>query len=345
MDATLSYILKRFSIVVAAAFLLIAPLMVSLRADAQTTSSTTRSSLCPGGSGSGAIIGGLWGGINLATGRGLVCTPSGTPTATPPPPTTPSAPTTPPPTSGGYVALGDSVAAGVGLSTPLSVPADEARCGRTAEGYPQLVAERLNRQVVNLTCSGATVGDLFTVQRSGSPNQPAQLDRAFASGTPDLITITAGANDAQWLEFLLLCYNFDCATAVNTAAANAYLVSLQVKLLTAMSAIDLRSGGDAPRVVITGYYNPISSACVTRFPNNVTPAEVTWMTAEVNALNQTIRQVAALYPNVRYAPVSFSGHDICSASPWIQGIGDPRPFHPTAAGQRVMADAVVRAAR
>src|SRR4051794_14732360 len=36
--------------------------------------------------------------------------------------------------SGGlYAALGDSVAAGVGLATPLSVPQDQSRCGRTAE--------------------------------------------------------------------------------------------------------------------------------------------------------------------------------------------------------------------
>src|SRR5882757_4785294 len=42
------------------------------------------------------------------------------------------------PASNRYVALGDSVAAGLGLSG--SYPNDDARCGRTTQGYPNYVA-------------------------------------------------------------------------------------------------------------------------------------------------------------------------------------------------------------
>jgi lysophospholipase L1-like esterase len=244
--------------------------------------------------------------------------------------------------NGTYAALGDSVAAGVGLPSTAPVPADYTRCGRTAESYPYLVAGRMNMPLAHTACSGATVGDLFTRQRSGSPNLPAQLDTAFTGGKPGLITITAGANDAHWVQFLYSCYNYDCATASTTTLANAYLAALQVKLVAAFTSIKARSGTNPPRTLITGYYNPVSASCSTTYPS-VTPQEVNWMTAEVNALNQTIRDVASLYSFVTYVPINFTGHDVCSPASWIQGRNDRQPFHPTAQGQRAMADAVLTA--
>jgi lysophospholipase L1-like esterase len=244
-------------------------------------------------------------------------------------------------TNGAYVALGDSVAAGVGLPTMTPVPSNQTRCGRTQEAYPNMVAQTFNLPLVSAACSGATAGDLFTVQRTGSPNQPAQFDTAFASGTPRLISITAGANDAHWSQFALACYNTNCATAGQTSLANAYLVALQAKLLIAFTNINTRSGGNPPTVVITGYYNPISSACTSVFPNKITDAEVTWMTAEVDALNQTIQQNAAQFPNLRFAPVDFTGHDLCSTDSWVQGLRDKQPLHPTAVGQQAIADSVI----
>jgi lysophospholipase L1-like esterase len=182
---------------------------------------------------------------------------------------------------------------------------------------------------------------------------------AFANGTPDLLTITAGANDAQWTYFLRYCYTNDCAsgaipfaasqgcvpdklTSISTTnLANCYLAALQLKLVGAFWAIQHYSGGNPPTTVVTGYYDPLSAACSAKYPA-ITPAEVAWMHAEVNALNGTISQVAAQYPFVRYAPVDFTGHDVCSDDSWIQGLGSAQPFHPTTRGQQEIAAAVLR---
>lgn len=240
-----------------------------------------------------------------------------------------------------YAALGDSVAAGVGLPNPVSVPSAETRCGRTDASYPHLVAARFQFRLTDATCSGATVGDLFTKQRDASPSLSSQLDTAFSQGNPSLITITAGANDAHWQQFLYSCYYADCTNSTTTAVANAYLSALKLKLYTLFTEIELRSHGSPPTVVYTGYYNPVSPACVGKV-SSIMPAEITWFTSEVTSLNATIQGVASHYPFVRFAPVNYNGHDICASVPWVQGISDPRPFHPTAEGQQAISQAVIQ---
>lgn len=273
--------------------------------------------------------------------------------------TTPSRPATTPAASGNYVALGDSVAAGVGLPGAAQVPADYSRCGRTTQAYPYIVARQRNLALNHIACSGATAGDLYTKQRSGSPNLPSQLSTAFANGKPSLITITAGANDAHWDYFLRYCYSSDCAngnvaiaanqgcipdrlsTISTSNLANCYLAAMQLKLIGAFWAIQQYSGGNPPTTIVTGYYNPVSAACTAKYPS-VTQAEVAWLNAEFAALNTTIRQAAEQYPFVRFVPVDFTGHDICSSDPWIQGLGDRQPFHPTTRGQQQIAASVLR---
>lgn len=241
-----------------------------------------------------------------------------------------------------YAALGDSVAAGLGLVPKINPTGNDTSCGRSRHAYAHNVATRVNMSLVNAACSGATAGDMFTAQGVDGPNIPAQLDTAFASGTPSLITITAGANDAHWADFIRGCYATNCANEASTLLANGYLVILQAKLHVAFSSIYLRSGGNPPTVIMTGYYNPLSQKC-TKVQQNITSDEITWLAGETNALNQTIKDVAANYSFVRFAPVDFSGHDLCSADSWVQGLADNAPFHPTARGQQAYANAVMRA--
>lgn len=313
-------------------------------AAASATGSSTASSS------SNVIWSGLWEGANLSFGSGSAR------------PASSSAAAAVPATAGAYVALGDSVAAGLGLPTKSTVPSAETRCGRTAEAYPNTVARTMGLPLVHAACSGATAGDLVTKQRPGGPNLPPQLTTAFAGGQPSLITITAGANDARWVQFLRLCYSSaNCANgsarptaecipddpnerraSTTTLVANCYLRIMQIKLSFALASIRARSSSQPPTVVVTGYYNPVSPAC-TALTRNVTADEISWLTAEANALNQTIQGVAAGYSFARFAPVDFTGHDICSSQPWIQGLAGRAPFHPTAEGQQVIARSVLAA--
>lgn len=246
----------------------------------------------------------------------------------------PFRPAPPSPTVNKYVALGDSVAAGQGL------PSSDTVCGRSSQGYPNIVAQKLNLPLVNASCSGATVGDLFTRQSVPGPNIPAQLDTAFAAGKPKLITITAGANDAHWADFIRACYAYTCGSSSYSFTAQTYIAAMKVKLRYALSDIRVRSRGNPPQVIITGYYYPFSNACAS---SSLTTTELGWLHNEWQALNDALRSVSSDYSFVKFVPVSFSGHDICSAQPWVQGLNDSAPFHPTAAGQQIIANAALAA--
>jgi lysophospholipase L1-like esterase len=243
----------------------------------------------------------------------------------------------------GYVALGDSVAAGLGLPEGTTATSQDMQCGRSPAAYPSLVAARLNLKLTNLACSGATAGDLVTQQNMNGPNPNAQLSGALTNGTPQLITITVGANDAHWANFIRNCYTSDCASAASTFTANTLLRTMQVKLAFALQSIQTRVDDNSsaqPQVLITGYYNPISSNCIS---TQVTPAEVAWLTKETAALNQALRDVASQYQFATFVPISFAGHDVCSNDPWVQGLSSSAPLHPTARGQLQIANTVLRA--
>lgn len=275
----------------------------------------------PAMSGSDAIRCGLWSGSNFdISGQ---CRPG---TAAPKPTHNPK------PQANVYAALGDSVAAGLGL------PSSDPQCGRSSEGYPNIVARNANLPLVNVSCSGATVGDLVTKQSVPGPNITAQLDAAYAQGTPKLITITAGANDAHWADFIKACYAYSCGSSSYNYAVSAYITAMKAKLYYALADISARSGNHPPQVIITGYYYPFSSACADG--THLTSAELAWLNSAWRGLNAGIQDVSDHYSFVTYVPVNFSGHDICSADPWVQGQNDAAPFHPTAAGQRAIAQVV-----
>lgn len=322
---------------VAAAVIVVAGLLFGSLAPTVANAQSTNTST----DGTGLILCGLWAGANLDLLSGLQCT-SNTNTGTPRPSTTPAPTPMPPKASASYVALGDSVAAGLGLPMSLNASAQDTQCGRSPEAYPNIVASRLNLNLTNVACSGATAGDLFTQQRISGPNPPAQLSQAFAGGTPQLMTITTGANDAHWAALIRACYATDCTGSVYATLARAYLLSMQTKLSIGLSSLQARSKGSPPEVLITGYYDPLSANCSNQVPR-VTPAEITWLRNETTNLNQTIQNVASQFSFAKFVPISFDGHDICSSSPWVQDINASAPFHPTDRGQQAIADAVVQA--
>lgn len=245
-----------------------------------------------------------------------------------------------------YVALGDSVAAGLGLPQGPGIPEEQA-CGRSPQAYPQQVAASLNMTLEHYACSGAKVDEgIYDPQDvNGNKLQP-QLDRAFAAGTPDLITMTIGANDARWSQFVRDCYIWRCGSAWDDARASAYLLDLRWELYLTLSSIQQRSGANPPQVIFTGYFTPLStSAPSCNDTRNFTVAEMNWLNGQAAALNQVISDAVSWYDFAEYVPIDFSGHELCTSSPWVQGNQDPVPFHPTAAGQSAMARAVTGAIR
>ncbi len=244
--------------------------------------------------------------------------------------------TVPPKQIAPYVALGDSVAAGVGLGDPTE---QTGVCGRTFDAYPNIVAASRQIEVTNLACNGATVGTLFSHQLVNGSDIPPQLDSAFAQGTPKLMTITIGANDIHWDDFLRNCYHATCGTDSDEQTAGHMMAKLNRRLNVLLQKIEERSDGSPPEVIVTGYYNPLSENCAA-VDARLTADEVAWLRTQTATLNQTLQTASAQHDFVTFAPVDFSGHDLCSDSSWVQSLEDPAPFHPTAEGRQAIARAI-----
>jgi lysophospholipase L1-like esterase len=195
--------------------------------------------------------------------------------------------------------------------------------------------------VSHVACTGAKANDgIYDSQTRSGTTLTAQLDQAFANGTPDLITITIGANDARWTQFIRQCYYIRCGYSVDTARFSAYLIDLKLELNVIMAKISTLSNGKPPQVIVTGYYNPFSSSTCAA-TDNLTSSEISWLRSRTSSLNSAISGTVGKYSFADFAPVSFSGHDVCSTDSWIQGLDDRAPFHPTAAGQQAIAKAVL----
>lgn len=97
--------------------------------------------------------------------------------------------------TGGYVALGSSMAAGPGIAP--RVAGSPWRAARSARNYPHLAAQALGRELTDVTYSGATTAHILSDSQNGVPPQ-------IEAVTPDaeLVTVTIGGNDVGYVPYL-----------------------------------------------------------------------------------------------------------------------------------------------
>lgn len=248
-----------------------------------------------------------------------------------------------PQTGYSYVAMGDSVAAGAGLPELANATTRDELCDRSSQAYPYIIAERLEVPVVHTACSGAKTDEgIYGDQIRRGVRVPAQMSAAFAEGAPEIMTVTIGANDVRWTQFVRQCYAARCGLAVDNARAKVYRADLRIELTRMLTQINIDSQGSPPQVYISGYYSPLASTeCITE--NRITTSEAEWMDLQTANLNQAIRSVIPLFDFAQYVPVDFSGHEVCSSEPWVQGLEAEAPIHPTAAGQAAIAESFLGA--
>jgi lysophospholipase L1-like esterase len=240
-----------------------------------------------------------------------------------------------------YVAVGDSIAAGAGL--PLMDSSTETKaCGRSDQAYPHLVAAAKNIPLNHIACGGATVKEgLINSQNANGLTVPAQIDRAFANGVPKMMSISIGTNDLHWSDFIKKCYAGTCGTWSDSAALAGLDFKLYYNLNKAMHQIQTKSAGTTPpKVYIVGYYHPYDTTKLNCMDTQgITTDEASWVNRQADVLNGVLTITAAQY-GATYVPANFAGHELCSASPWIQGITAPASYHPTAAGQAAIAQSI-----
>ena len=242
-----------------------------------------------------------------------------------------------------YVALGDSFTA-----APFVPTTDLAGgCFRSSGNFPALLAEELDAEVTDVSCSGAATGDITGRQATaGGRGKAAPQLRAVAKDT-DLVTITIGGNDSGLFATLTQA----CTTGGSDGSScedrlrerfgdvAPYIEEIEGSVARTLRQV-VRSAPDAT-VVLVGYLrlsNPERDCPA--FP--LAPGDARFLAGVETRLNDALRAAAGeagaefldLHPVAR-------GHEICSDEPWVNGRTTDQSralaYHPFVEGQRAVA--------
>jgi len=217
-----------------------------------------------------------------------------------------------------YVALGDSFSSGVGTG---SYTLDGA-CKRSVYAYPYLVAQkRKSTTLTFVACSGATTADLMASQIQA------------VTGTTSIVTVTIGGNDIGFADLIYQCTVADCSSALDSTRTSLES-TLGARLDTVYGAIKARAAAGA-KIVVLGYPQMFSGAsCFGTL--GISSAEQ----AKANQLADALDQVIAAHATadgVTYQSAigAFTGHAVCSSSPWLNGLNlanTGESYHPNRSG-------------
>ncbi len=242
--------------------------------------------------------------------------------------------------TGYYVALGDSVAAGIGLEGY----SDASACDRTNQSYAAIIANKLQYDLKNVACSGAstTIG-LLGIQEVNKLAVPPQIETLLANQKPSLITLTIGANDADWTTLIQKCYTTTCGSDADTIAVDEALLQVSNALDTSFTQIQAVYPKNLPVVAVTGYYRlfgtTMNAGCVEL--KGIEPSEIAWIEQLQAKIDTAISTQVEKYSYVTYVPLNFAGHELCTDDSWIQGLAAAKPYHPTYPGQKAIAGQII----
>jgi len=235
------------------------------------------------------------------------------------------------------VVIGDSTAAAVGNPVAGNASALDRACGRSSASYAADLAAVNNWNVLNLACSGATIQNgLLGVQVLGDGQvAPAQLNEAEQATRAKVIIVSVGADDVEWSIMTRLCVaSAVCNDAVSTAYFNQLLSAFTRSYYQLLG--DLASLPGTPAVLVNEYYSPFGQniGCLARY--GLTGAKEKVLLARLGQLNTVLAEGAQVF-GFGVADPQFTGHELCTADPYVQGPGDPAPLHPTATGELAIA--------
>jgi lysophospholipase L1-like esterase len=242
-----------------------------------------------------------------------------------------------------YVALGSSYAAGAGIGELQ--PGSPQRCQRTTNNYPSLLSRRLQLQLTDVSCGGATTAHLL-----GPSNElPPQLDAVTAATR--LVTVTIGGNDLDYMGAL---FGGSCRAGVVARPGPCPprvqpTIAQYSGLEAALTSIAREVARRAPqaRLVFVQYLSAVPE----------TPCKFTAITPEDAANSRAIgRELAAITARVATAQGALllaadlmsRDHTACGPEPWSHGlhegydIAQGSPWHPAPAGHAAIAAELAR---
>jgi hypothetical protein len=237
------------------------------------------------------------------------------------------------------LAIGDSTFAGPGLP-PDGSSVISHDCSRSYMSWPWQLG-RVNRQwnVLNLSCSGATIQDgLINPQFTRGAWVPAQLDEAQADKHVKVIVVGVGADDVQWTAALGLCAKVPfCKDPLSDSLFKNRLEQLQLDHIDLFSRLAAWPTNPKPKVLVVQYYNPFGAdlSCL-KGTGLGDRKKLMELSKRVLQLNDEIASSAAAF-RFQVVPTDFTAGPICSLRPYVQGPLDKAPFHPTIAGALIQA--------
>jgi lysophospholipase L1-like esterase len=251
-------------------------------------------------------------------------------------------------------ALGSSFAAG-----PTIEPVEDADAMRSARNYPHLLAQLLGATLVDLTVSGATTANIL------STPQLTMTGREFApqiNGLPadaDLVTITAGGNDLQFIGSIL----FAAWSRHEPGGQMAQLlgqgftggiptvtdddIDSTAQGLTAIVSAVQKQAHQA-RVVLVDYLTVVTEQTAAGDSEVFTDEDLRIFLRTQGALAHAYRIAADRSgAGLLTASTISTDHGIGSNDPWVFGFQPVMAktagsFHPNEAGMRAIADALNR---
>jgi Tol biopolymer transport system component len=265
------------------------------------------------------------------------------------------------------------------MDTSRALGANYSGCHQSGKGYPAFLSlDGGNYDVYNMACTGASAlqnnglengGVLDREILSDGTSPPAQLggtctgcdppSAVFDSHSPDIVTLTVGADDINFAHWVRTCYLsvHACNSTANTNTLHSQLSREKTDLATVFSQLNdwATSKNKKLLVLVTNYYNPFNpnlTNCIDYNPAlgfGLTGSELSWLENGLTDLNANIaadvKQAQTSDTSLKVSLVDLSGvmagHEFCTSSPWVYGpsidltsAGNPAPFHPTPEGQR-----------
>jgi lysophospholipase L1-like esterase len=274
------------------------------------------------------------------------------------------APVGPKRTDAEVVVIGDSTAAGIG-NAPIGKPtAQDTACQRSADAYAATLQSVAHVSVLNLACSSATAAaGLLGPQLAGGITLPPQVGVLQSVQSASVVVVSVGANDVGWSDFLRYCYGLPrCDDEASDRLFQSRLDAFKIQYAQLLQQLsDLPAH---PRVIVTKYYDPFGASfdC----PQLMDPAaaagapagygfgpdpgkdnqdqkikqKIEPLRVELERMNTVLDQGAQAF-GFSVASPAFSGHELCTDESWVQGMTDPAPFHPRAAGELAITAAIL----
>jgi hypothetical protein len=238
------------------------------------------------------------------------------------------------------VVIGDSTAAGAGLAPAPGATSTARACGRSSDSYAADLSATNGWQVLNLACDGATISHgLLGPQQHGGRLLPPQLAVAERAKNASVVIVSVGADDLNWGGFVRYCaITPRCNDRATAAYFQQQLASFSKDYLDLLSR--LAALPSHPEVIVNRYYNPFGNqpGCLSHVGSHagLTTANLQTLTSQLATLNAVLAKGAAQFRFSSPQP-DFTGHELCTSQPYVQGLSAPAPFHPTVLGQLAIA--------